>query len=319
MSSSRLKIAPDLVGLLMSQDIAEKYRGWDVNQVSEFPNVRLISEPVVGGVFSYTIPARKHKIILQNFAINLHDTITTPSAVAREYLLNFYGMRRRAFNHQRLKILAHRSAPLYVRPALYKDMVYADIQATYWSIMSMVGWDVDYCPSEFLLAGAAPMDYPLPQHKLARNCLWSAGLLQQVELWNGSAWSSALRGSQLVNYSLTACTLDILNAMAWEALEHGAVYIHTDGYIIPRTRFESLAKVAALYGLTLREKGKGDATVLGIGNYSIGEKRTQNFAKFGMMRPITALQLQDREFLKRELYHIVDKQTAQTVYKERRL
>lgn len=305
--------------LLIGQALASKYIGWDIHKVSELPSIRSYDELVFGGGFSYTFPQRQMKAIVEDYAVRIVDIDATPSAIAREYLKMHYPAKRRAFNLQRVAILQPRKAPGFVDPGVYPDMVYADVVSAYWSIMKLVGWDVDYYPENFVLAGRAPLDFPFPDNKLARNCLLSSAMLTTVEIWKNRSWSYHRRGSSLINYSLVALVMDVLNALAWDALECGAVYVATDGYIIPRDNLGKLSDRVTSYGLSLRTKYTGDAEITSIGGYRVGAYTSKPFTMRHDARPLTNLQRVNRAFLRKELSFIADRKLATEVYALRKV
>jgi hypothetical protein len=304
-----------IMWMFLAQDYAKKVDGWNVNLIEKFPRVQTIREPVIAGVFGMTFLSSRSRMLLQDTAIPIGDTHHTPSGLARDYLMSVYNKKRRAFLDQKLKIKVERSAPLYCANGFYHDMVYADIRATYFTIMRNVGWDVDYCPDEFLLAGRAPLDFPLPEHKIARNCVYSASYVQDMEFWTGTAWQTKRNGSPLVNYCLIAYVLDLLHAIAITALGLGAVYIHTDGYVIPRANYDKLRVFCYELGLDLKIEGEGDAHIIAAGSYKVGKKKTKTY---GRVAPsdVCSLKQVDIPFLVTETNHIVSRETARRIYKK---
>lgn len=315
MSSLNLTDDQKLMWIFLQQDYERKIEGWNVNLIEKFPRVQTIREPIIAGVFGWTFLKSRSKMLLQDTALLLGTNYHTPSGIARDYLNSVYTKKRRAFLDQKIKIQVERSAPLFTSNGFYHDMVYADIRSTYYSIMLNVGWDVDYCPDEFILAGRAPLDFPLPEHKVARNCVYSASYLQDMEYWSGTAWSTKNNGSPLVNYSLIAYVLDLLHAWAITALGLGAVYIHTDGCILPRRNFDKLAAFTRELGLELREKASGTAHIINIGSYMVGDKATSTY---GRVQPgnVNTLRQVDIPFLLTETNHIVERATASRIYKK---
>jgi hypothetical protein len=68
--------------------------------------------------------------------------------------------------------------------------------------------------------------------------------------------------------------LDTLHAIAHEVVERwGAVYVHTDGYIVPHNVAPYLAAwLGEVWGLEARIDAIGDANIRGVGIYAVGAK-----------------------------------------------
>jgi len=197
-----------------------------------------------------------------------------PPEIARDYLRAKYTAWRPHTEAQFASINEHRAAPLYAKIGQYADMAYVDLKAAYWSIIQVVGWDVDYHPGRWLGKRSDMHDFPLPDNKLARNSLVSTGLITRQNIWTGEHLKSIKAHNPLVNYDVWALAQDVLHAIAQVALKAGAVHIHTDGYIVPMRMAIPLIEQVRKWGLQAIVKQEGDCKIYGIGSYDIGDKHT---------------------------------------------
>jgi hypothetical protein len=78
------------------------------------------------------------------------------------------------------------------------------------------------------------------------------------------------------NLILWGFVQDVLHGVAHDMVSlAGAVYVNTDGYIIPDERMKDAAKVFDSWGLHATIKEWGRAVVRGAGDYDIGGKRSR--------------------------------------------
>lgn len=255
-----------------------------------FPLITSFDSFVWAGSLSWAIPAQNKRLLKIDNIVNLFDFPQTPTEIGRDYLRVKYPERRRHFAGQYEEINKPRSAPLYAKPGNYRNMVYADLKSAYWSIISIWGWDCDYWPGKFLAKRSSNEDFPLQGNKLARNSLVTAGLVLPSVVWTGDKFIKMNRGNRLANYDIWALCQDTLAAIAHLAKKCGAVYVHTDGYIIPEFAFPLLRDEIAEWGLKLTIRHRGDARIRGVGAYQIGERKSGHFqlpihAVFSVRKP----------------------------------
>lgn len=251
---------------------AEKYK---TLLVPRFFPLSTLEETTYLGSFTWSCPSMGLRWMIEKNAIFPFGIPQSPSEFARDYLSIKYPKRLRARSKQITELRKHRSAPLWARRGEYYNCAYVDIHAAYWSILQSVGWDADYHPDMFLGKKSHCQDYPLPDHKLARNCLVTAGLTSPLVIWDGSKLVERRIGNPRPNIGVWALCQDILHGIAVDALNCGAVYIHTDGYILPRPRAQELIDRIGQWGLEGRIKYTGDTIIYGPGTYDIGEKKTK--------------------------------------------
>lgn len=252
---------------------------------------------------SYSVieePTRRRFIIAKN-AVQLPDgTIESPTTVARDYL-HFYHHGKLIQTSAQWEASKEIGAmPALAFPCTFGRGFYLDIRAAWWEIVNIVGWSVEYLPpgyseKAFFLRGRVPYDFPFPDHKIARSCLVSvAAQSGGIPKWycteasHGSAIHGVCNIGRRVmkgyNYTyrpmLHRLVSDVMNAIAEEALEAGAVYVQADGFIAPNhDTMIKISEVVASWGLFARIKEQGSGNVTGPGCYKVGEKRSRKRVK----------------------------------------
>lgn len=245
--------------------------------VDSFPPLNIMNERIYWGVLSWTLPARKERWLKPSAVINIGHGIQTGSEVARDYLDYYHPDRLRATGRQAEMITMHRSAPIYCEPSVRDGMSYVDISSAFWSIMSIVGWDVDYFPGKWIVKGRPPLDFPLGDHKVARTSLVMCGLPTPMRVWNGERMIAQRRENKHINLGLWSLIMDTLHALGAQAVRLGAIYVHTDGYILPSENADEMIDIIHSFQLQAKVKARGLAVVLGMGNWRIGERRTKAY------------------------------------------
>lgn len=317
---SSLILAPDDDGLRLAlKEMNELHvlenEGYTTHVVSSFPNIRDLKERVSFGTFSWTLHKSKLKLLNKSFVQDIGVGPQTPSSIAREYLaVRYKHLKRRATLAQKMAIVAHRSAPLYFRPAHIQDAVYVDIVSTYWTLMLIGGWNVDYKPAGWIAPGRAPIDFPCPTFKLARNCLVSLGLSSANHTWNNGRFSSSYGKNPYINYGLWAFVQDTLHCLAVDALECGALYVHTDGYILPSENTSEFFARCSSWGIPVKVKARGNSWIMGVGNYKVGDYVVRR-PKETYGRPFSNVELLPyREWLRRNVKQCIEKRLSERVY-----
>lgn len=255
---------------------------YEVHLKKEFPLLRTMHEPMFLGSFTWTCQQSKWKIIRENAAISTPGGWASPAELARNYVSVKYPKRRRVTTEQYHEVMKPRSQPLLAIPGTYGDCLYLDLKSAYWSIMKIIGWDVEYFPGRWLGVKSDVTDFPFQEYKLARNSLVSVGLVGKANYWTGEQLVSVRKSNGLVNMVLWSAVQDVLNGIALDMERAGAIYINTDGYIFRRENAPLAYEVAESWGLELGIKEEGAADVLAAGTYSIGMKKNR---RIQMIKP----------------------------------
>ena len=257
--------------------LAERHTKQQIEIVDRFPSLLEVKDNVMLGSFSWYWMNSKRKDILRPFAMNFTETISTPSELARAYLELKYP-KQRATGEQLREFEKPRSAPLFSKPQTLEEGVYIDIRSAYWQILQIVGWDADYNPQKWLARGEPMDDFPYADIKLSRNCLITAGLPSEASFWHGqdAKFKKVNTHNRSSNLGIWALTMDILHGVAWDAIQAGAIYAHTDGFICHAKRYDAVVSAIREWGLESRVKMAGETKVYGVGCYQIGEHGTKN-------------------------------------------
>lgn len=253
--------------------------GYKMHVLNHFFPLTRLHHPAFIGSFAWTSVAIKTKWIIKRTAIKLDELYLTPADVARDYIaLKYEGQKRRVTTLQYESIIKiPRSAPLYAIPCVMDDAVYIDLKSAYWSLVSAFGWDVDYMPNRWIKTRSFCFDFPLPENKMSRNCLVSVGLARKSNMWTGEKMVQIKASNKLINIMLWSFVQDVLNGVADDLVNLGAVYVHTDGYIVP-AHLETVAREKINeWGLISAVKARGYTVISGVGNYKVGEYETQNY------------------------------------------
>lgn len=230
-------------------------------------------DTVFMGAFSWSVVGEKRRIIDRYAAINLPGASTTPSGYARAYLTLKYDRNPAATRPQLDACNTPRSQAMMARPGRYEDMVYVDVRSAYWSILKLVAWDTDYHPGRWWGVGGSMRDFPLPEHKMARNMLVTVGTTRSATVWSRGRVSQRLTGNHLLNMPLWAAVQDTLHMVALRAVAFDAVYVNTDGYIMPARNEAEFSGWLGSVGLRSSVKHAGDCEVWGVGRYQFPDSR----------------------------------------------
>lgn len=250
--------------------------------VRELPNLLTIPTLTWVGTYSYSIPALKTRYALDNVAIRMFGEWQTPTELSRDYLLEKYGGKPRQYHEQYIVNAQSRGWPYLAKPGFHGDCVYIDLKSAYWSIMQVTGWDAEYFPGKWLMRASVMNDFPLPDNKLARNSIVSSAALSTVSMWTGSKLKTKNIGGKLYNPVVSSIVMDILHGIASDMENLGAVYVHTDGYIVPRYMMPTcLRMINDVWGVPARVKAEGLTVVKGIGAYSVGTTTSGLLGKVG--------------------------------------
>lgn len=244
--------------------------------VETLPDVQRFQERVAIGSFTMTTNSERYTVKHAADFIYGDFPVTAPE-LARDYLDFRYPLRLRASGEQAESYAVERFAPLYYRPMVAKCAHYVDISGAFWWLMSTIGWNVDYLPGVFLSPGRAPYDFPFYNNKLARNCLVTAGLNNELQVWTGHKIVLQNTFNVHLNRGLYAAIMDILHMFALAAKNLGACYVNTDGYILPDKQLPAFLGYLDRFHTPYRIKHSGETLVTGIGSYRVGDYQSLVF------------------------------------------
>lgn len=259
----------------MATKAEERNDAYTIVQVRTWPKVTDIVSPVYLGSFSWTLTAEKKRLVYEPTALYPFGVPQTPGEIVRDYLDWKYPRKLRCTKSQHAAITHPRSFPRMAHKCELEHGVYIDLKSAWWSIVRAVGWDVDYFPGKFIGVSSNVNDFPLQENKPARSALVTAGLSNPVRLWTGKRLIWKTTNNLHINYGLWAIVHDVLHGIASDMQEVGAVYVHTDGYILPGDRVGEALDVVSSWGLKCGIKGEGATKVFGVGVYTVGGVKTK--------------------------------------------
>lgn len=249
----------------------ERANKYDIQVMKTLPDIWRFDDTIWLGSFSWSWANGTRKIIQSSYARYPFGVPQTPAELARDYLTIKFPEPLKAHKKQLDDWRENfRSAPLFADPCYLPDACYVDLKSAYWSILNLIGWDTEYSYKRFWGRGTQPLDFPFPDDKLTRNILVSAGVTGRVPMWYNRRILEVMRGNRLKNLGLWSAVNDILHFIAVHAVNAcSAVYVHTDGYIVPRENAWELTSFIEDLGLSWGIKYQGDATIYGVGAYDI--------------------------------------------------
>lgn len=190
-----------------------------------------------------------------------------PAGGAVVQWLKSVGAKRRPIQGKWLWVV---SAPSYARVGAYRRMVYLDVKSAYHSIYRRLWWDVECLPGTAWASGTISLaDFPYPDDRNARNALIGIAASRKVVLWRHGVPKVVNTVGGLQNPHLAQAVWLILHYVAVVAVQHGAVYWHIDGGILPVDAVEAVYRIVRrTVGLTVRPKSSvGNVVVYGVGVY----------------------------------------------------
>lgn len=257
---------------------AERDHKYTIDVTDEFPDINRFNQRVIVGTYSRTYQTDMIRQILTAAVVDIGFGVQSHTEVARDYIAAKYPKRLRAYKDQIESFKQPRASVLYAKPCRILAGCYIDVKSAYWTIMSIVGYNVDYYPGKWLGQGAPNDDFPLPHHKIARSSIISQSLLTPMTYWTGKELKvSKPMNSNNVNYGLWALICDVLHAITTELITHcQCCYAYTDGFIVPQHKKELAYEIIRSYGLSASCQASGLSYVFGVGRYVVGDKKTKN-------------------------------------------
>ena len=286
LESERARVRQTLAGA--AHDRAAQ---WLPVNVARLPDPDKLTEYTLLGAHSYALVETRRRLIKEKIIIE-PGIAETPSAIARDYLRLEYKHGPKGTHRQLEHVAGIPPVPCYAKPGHFLQGYYIDIQAAYWSIMQIIGWDVDYNPGLWLSPGRPPSSFPFDDHKVARNCLVSAGRMTGIPTYNpkklpGDPYLELTKGNVLKNMQLPRLIHDLLNSVAALCIDEGAIYANNDGVIAPSSAIaDRCTQIMADWGLVGRVKYEGPGEVKAYGTYMIGTYGTRTYDRKRQEQPI---------------------------------
>lgn len=292
--------------------LLEKHEKKDTTMLARFPPITEL-RPCYLGSHSLTGLDKSWRYLSKASSVNLGELYTTEPELGRAYLTIKYPKRPPINRVQkRLVIEDNFRPPLYAVPGPWGECAYVDIVSAYWSIMSPVGWDVDYCPGRYVGQRSEMHDFPFPDRKLARNSMAVAGIAGNLTIWDGTGIKTVKGGGRHTNKIIWAYIMDVLNGVAHELYyECQAKYCMTDGYIIPIEHVARAQQIIGEWGLPSSIKAQGQTDIKAVAAYRVGEHTSKPYLMTNRDRPSFVVNTRSWPFLKARMAEYSDRWTRQ--------
>lgn len=301
----------------MNEHNRDRQKGWTIYCVKDMPSLTDLNQAVIVGSFAYTCQALKTKWYYKPLCLLTDGGWTTPGDIARDYVALKYPERRIKCTSSQWNACVNNKGipPLYCKPGSLENGIYLDLRSAYWQIVRSVTWAVDYNPHRYIGTNGDMLDFPYSNEKLARNCLVSIGLSGSMSLWTGTDMVYQKKPNRFINLILWRLVQDVLNAVACDMIEIGAVYVYSDGYILPAD-VEGLAfEILAEWGLEGRIKKHGAVDVRAPNSYAFyneqdGLYQTKPYQSFRHTSAIVKVYDPGRAWLRKH-FSVLARQAAQ--------
>lgn len=282
--------------LSLCEDRAHRRRErWTTIETVDLPEPNELGEPTIVTRYSRCAMESRRRFIRSDVLVSVNGCFEPPSSVARDFLMIRYRHGPKWTADQRAAVLNEISTqPLFVKPCSFEEGFYIDLRAAYWSIMLRVGWDVNYWPGVWLSVQDPPADFPWQYDKRARNSLVSIGRSTTIPVWRPeTGYRLEFRPNPRPNSQLFCLIMDVLNGIASEVVDAGAVYVFADGYIAPSWEVaQRIRRIIGEWGFRYRIKGQGRGWTSNLGSYRVGAYHSKGY-----------LQAAEHNSIKRLSYH----------------
>lgn len=173
--------------------------------------------------------------------------------------------------------------------------VYTDIVGAYHALYRRLWLDCAFPRGRGLLSlrGVAER---VGKWKLARNAVIGVIRAREGAGYRGNHRIQLRMDNRFLSPHLWATIQGCLNEIANRAIETGAIYINTDGYIHPSgSQVKDFQRWLSDFGIQYRTLA-GDTKIKGWGNYSVGERQTKHYlaGREHQTAPFVSLSLPDR-------------------------
>lgn len=201
------------------------------------------------------------------------EPMSPGQAAKTELARAFPGLRRVGWRRDHVKLFDWRS-PLYFDVPYQGAGVYVDLKAAYCQIYRNLWLDTPF-PRGFGTLSLSPVADSLQDWKAARNAVMGIVRSRTITGCRSGKRQEISVTNHFLSPGLWATVQAILHAVATTALEHGAIYINTDGYMFPDYE-KALGFLDFLNDLNLKHeiRDSGVIDLRGWNNYQIGRTST---------------------------------------------
>lgn len=241
--------------------------------------------PIIAGSASFYIPSRREKyVMLDNHkgipVARLWPTIDgemvymSPGEAARTELQRAFPNLQKVGWRRPETVLFEWRWPTYFIGERWQcdDATYVDLKGAYHQIYSRLWLDVKY-PCGMGTMDLEPIAEALSEWKAARNSIIGQIRSMQGQIIKGKHRKNIRLENPYLSPHLWATVQAILNEIASCAIAWGAVYVATDGYILPSVYATGFCDFLNEMGLNYRLK-QGEADIKAWACYKVGDKTT---------------------------------------------
>lgn len=236
------------------------------------------------GLNSIYVPSRQEKWLDKAVVRDWPDlegeiVPMTPGEAARTELRREFGeLKRIGWKRDHVALLDARW-PMYYSGKFFGDGVYIDIKSAYYQIYSRLWLDVCF-PRGMGTLDLGPVGDRLKHWKPARNGVIGVCISRNATGIKGPRRIKVPTTNPFLSPHLWATIQGILNELAMAAIELGAVYVATDGYIFPSHKpWDVFKRFLKEIGLQFHFKHT-DIDIRGWSSYRVGQfKETVPYTK----------------------------------------
>jgi len=233
--------------------------------VQRLPAYFLFEKCTLGSV---SLTTKDERYIINEFAINAHGEIETPSHHFSQICKTITFPKKNCPDD---KI----SYPYKFIPCRIPYAFYLDISKAFAQIASAIGMECQYREGRYMAFGSTIPEQLFNESKMMRALLVSGtGKMSSMQTWSNHELSRhEFYNRNFAPYLRQAIikTLHAVQAM----VSRYSVYAHTDGFIIPYWHFSRVCKLLDERRLHYSIKGEGITEIYGHGSYRIGDKHTK--------------------------------------------
>lgn len=251
------------------------------------------------------------RVVIDSAYREVQGMPTHAGLIARSYLAEKYPKKLRVdsrtyeglFLHEKRKAFA----PYYAAAGWSGEAIYFDLKAAYMQILLAAGWDVEYNPNRWLGVRSSNEDVWFKDDKLARNILVSTARPSKILVYSKGKTFYQSGGGKHINLVLYSFVMDVLHGVALDMVQRvGAVYVATDGYIVPAEREQDARDVFHDWALNWGVKHMGLAQIFGASDYAFPDKPRRRHGVMVSHNNLTCLS--DLSWLRKNYACLVDKE-----------
>jgi len=239
----------------------------------------------IAGSSSIFVPKGKQKYVNKNVCKpwpDLHgqSRLTTPGQAARlELARQWPKLKKVGWPAGDISLLSARS-PMHYTGQVSGDLVYIDLDSAYAQIYRNLWLDTMYPRGYYGKYPLRNIADTLETWKAARNALMGIARSTEAVAFRGHQRIKIRTENKYLSPALWATVQEVLHVVAAKAVELGAVYINTDGYVFHRSPpefYEDFVFWLSGQGFRWSPRCSGDGEIVGWNNYRIGYTKTKQY------------------------------------------